>query len=611
MEKIRQDQEVNQTEDQVIQQHRQSQINNKKASGNFKSKQGQLPPIQTKQGNLPPIRAKQRPIPAKQKPIQSKHTIVQRKRSDNGNNSIGYQVDKPNDTGLPDRLKAGTESLSGYSMDDVKVHYNSDKPAQLQAHAYAQGTDIHLAPGQEQHLPHEAWHVIQQKQGRVKPTIQLKEKANINDDVDLEKEADVMGSKALESEENIQRLTAGFLDDQSNIQRKTITDMSSQVIQRVFDREQKKRWRNETSKLIGEVMKDMQHLKDVKIWLMNLRNQIPDCDHDLELMLAIWQKSVSVFALDMMECYYERDSHKRGAERVRIQQVATDIYLSGETCTFQELRDNRVGNAPDGEIVLFHYTDDAGATGIDKSKEIWASTRDERNATNHGFGVYLTCLSPEDAAQHPLGVSGFTGLMWGKPDKEGAQKMFNYVKVKVPLSEVVKVDHNTWLMPGNTALNGEGKILDAGKTSFGNDAENVGNNLDDYWQAHGLPGLKRKGQPLSGTAITSRVREMGLTNRKETTVINSYNQEYVENGNNGTYDDRNMDWAREYGEEQDRQVVLDFLTWELVEQATLSQGQLIRVTDHEVDISDRIYCLIQDYKPNGELIEDYIEWINQ
>ncbi len=42
-----------------------------------------------------------------------------------------------NNTGLPDSLKSGIENLSGYSMDDVKVHYNSDKPAQLQAHAYA------------------------------------------------------------------------------------------------------------------------------------------------------------------------------------------------------------------------------------------------------------------------------------------------------------------------------------------------------------------------------------------------------------------------------------------------------------------------------------------
>ena len=49
-----------------------------------------------------------------------------------------------NKTGLPDHLKSGVESLSGYSMDDVNVHFNSSKPAQLQAHAFAQGTDIHL-----------------------------------------------------------------------------------------------------------------------------------------------------------------------------------------------------------------------------------------------------------------------------------------------------------------------------------------------------------------------------------------------------------------------------------------------------------------------------------
>jgi hypothetical protein len=103
---------------------------------------------------------------------------------------------KAYNTGLPNQLKSGIENLSGYSMDDVKVHYNSPKPAQLQAHAYAQGTDIHIASGQEKHLPHEAWHVVQQKQGRVKPTMQLKGKVNINDDARLEREADVMGGKA-------------------------------------------------------------------------------------------------------------------------------------------------------------------------------------------------------------------------------------------------------------------------------------------------------------------------------------------------------------------------------------------------------------------------------
>ncbi|EGK05300.1 MAG: DUF4157 domain-containing protein [Dysgonomonas mossii] len=103
--------------------------------------------------------------------------------------------EKPNNTGLPDNLKTGIENLSGYSMDDVQVHYNSSKPAQLQALAYAQGTDIHVAPGQEQHLPHEAWHVVQQKQGRVQPTVQL-HGVNVNDNEGLEKEADVMGIQA-------------------------------------------------------------------------------------------------------------------------------------------------------------------------------------------------------------------------------------------------------------------------------------------------------------------------------------------------------------------------------------------------------------------------------
>lgn len=100
-------------------------------------------------------------------------------------------------TGLPPQLKAGIESMSGMSMDHVNVHYNSDRPAQLNAHAYAQGSDIHVAPGQEQHLPHEAWHVVQQAQGRVQPTTQMKESTPVNDDPGLESEADVMGAKAM------------------------------------------------------------------------------------------------------------------------------------------------------------------------------------------------------------------------------------------------------------------------------------------------------------------------------------------------------------------------------------------------------------------------------
>jgi hypothetical protein len=83
------------------------------------------------------------------------------------------------------------------SMDGVKVHQNSSKPAEVGAHAYAQGTDIHVAPGQMHHLPHEAWHVVQQAQGRVQPTTSVAGMP-VNDSSSLENEADVMGAKALQ-----------------------------------------------------------------------------------------------------------------------------------------------------------------------------------------------------------------------------------------------------------------------------------------------------------------------------------------------------------------------------------------------------------------------------
>lgn len=107
-----------------------------------------------------------------------------------------FSPEKENHTGLPDPLKAGIERLSGVSIDDVKVHRHSPRPAEMQAWAYTQGTDIYTEAGQEKYLPHEAWHAVQQKQGRVRPTSRVRGQA-INDDQGLEQEADVMGAKAI------------------------------------------------------------------------------------------------------------------------------------------------------------------------------------------------------------------------------------------------------------------------------------------------------------------------------------------------------------------------------------------------------------------------------
>ena len=98
---------------------------------------------------------------------------------------------------LPEGLQRGIEILSGLTMDHVRVHYDSPMPAQFHALAYAQGSNIHLGPGQDKHLPHEAWHLVQQAQGRVRPTLQVNGNVPVNDDPQLEREADQLGARAL------------------------------------------------------------------------------------------------------------------------------------------------------------------------------------------------------------------------------------------------------------------------------------------------------------------------------------------------------------------------------------------------------------------------------
>lgn len=173
--------------------------------------------IQQRMHNSPIVQSKSIQMVKEEEPVQE---MAQAQLVESAVAAGSLPAKKSNNTGLPDNLKSGIESLSGMSMDHVKVHYNSEKPAQLQAHAYAQGSDIHVAPGQEKHLPHEAWHVVQQAQGRVKPTMQMKGDVSVNDDAGLEHEADVMGGKALQ------------LNNFSATQAKMITH-STDVVQRV------------------------------------------------------------------------------------------------------------------------------------------------------------------------------------------------------------------------------------------------------------------------------------------------------------------------------------------------------------------------------------------
>jgi uncharacterized protein DUF4157 len=102
----------------------------------------------------------------------------------------------PAGTPLPERLRRALESLSGYDLDDVRVHAGSRLPALVGARALAYGSDVYLGPGAEDALAHEAWHVVQQMQGRVRATASVNG-LPLNDDAALEAEADAMAAEAV------------------------------------------------------------------------------------------------------------------------------------------------------------------------------------------------------------------------------------------------------------------------------------------------------------------------------------------------------------------------------------------------------------------------------
>ncbi|HWI66354.1 MAG TPA: DUF4157 domain-containing protein [Symbiobacteriaceae bacterium] len=101
---------------------------------------------------------------------------------------------------------APMERTLGADLSDVRIHPSSSKASEVGALAYTQGSEVHFAPGQfnpesrsgRQLLGHELAHVVQQREGRVQPSTQLKG-LPLNDDPQLEKEADALGTKAAQA----------------------------------------------------------------------------------------------------------------------------------------------------------------------------------------------------------------------------------------------------------------------------------------------------------------------------------------------------------------------------------------------------------------------------
>ncbi|CAK0759689.1 hypothetical protein CCP3SC15_240032 [Gammaproteobacteria bacterium] len=101
--------------------------------------------------------------------------------------------------------------------------------------AYAQGTDIHIAPGQERHLAHEAWHVVQQAQGRVRPTTLMMNGTSVNDDKGLEREADMMGERAIAKGKEATWMEVTQCAGEDRSQKTHLNSFTSPALQRIKD----------------------------------------------------------------------------------------------------------------------------------------------------------------------------------------------------------------------------------------------------------------------------------------------------------------------------------------------------------------------------------------
>lgn len=117
---------------------------------------------------------------------------------------------------IPAPLRTQMESAFQANFANVRIH-EGNHVGSVGAIAYTQGNHVHFAPGQfnpntqagKALLGHELGHVVQQRQGRVKPTTQVNG-LPVNDQPALEQEADTLGQKAA------QRATPATLQRKDN-----------------------------------------------------------------------------------------------------------------------------------------------------------------------------------------------------------------------------------------------------------------------------------------------------------------------------------------------------------------------------------------------------------
>jgi hypothetical protein len=144
---------------------------------------------------------------------------------------------------MPGPLRATMERTLGADFSDVRIRNPSARASELNAAAFTQGSEIHVAPGHwaphtskgRELLGHELGHVLQQRAGRVRTTATLAS-APLNDDPGLEREADAIGARASAAHAPAAALPPTAASTPGGvIQRQTLTPQPGSPVDRVMD----------------------------------------------------------------------------------------------------------------------------------------------------------------------------------------------------------------------------------------------------------------------------------------------------------------------------------------------------------------------------------------
>jgi hypothetical protein len=277
---------------------------------------------------------------------------------------------------LPGPLRDRVERQSGLPMDHVRVHHNSREPERLHALAFARGGDIHLAPGQDSHLPHEAWHLAQQAQGRVRPTLRV-DGVGVNDSAELEREAEAFGAGRA-----VAASPAG----------PAIEDPPAQRVVEITDGALQGSYSKPTAKITNDLIAKVQAQAGTDLalgWKGSIRSWVAESDE--------WTFTTAEF-LDEMKSSFEKED-KGEKSKIRPNFPASSYRLAKISYGLQTGQDESDISLSDEDLAMPHRFPYAA---IQQSTGLFIAGKEDEGALDRWSDRLIAATTERRDINHPL-----------------------------------------------------------------------------------------------------------------------------------------------------------------------------------------------------------------